>query len=329
MKALKWVAVLLLVGVLVGSCGPMVGEPSLTITLTPNVVTSASPVVVRVTATKGDGAVGSGTVRVTSARGSLTTPVDLTLDGFGTARTELVCDPVAEPECRLPVRVAAEWTVAGVQAIAEARLNSGVTGTGGGAGGGTGTGGGAGSGEYTDGGLTILSNECRLPTTPGPDARCCYVRGASTTAPTCGWVKIKPGAVAGIGFTLVDGGSPNSLAYVRYGVPGGFSSINDCLPSFTLELMPGGVMGSFTATCYQFAVFPDDSWQLVDMNGDGCEEQASNRYANYWQADCEAAFSRNWIGSVRLMSNATITNTTTNEQWVMSDPNVLVFTMPK
>jgi hypothetical protein len=229
----------------------------------------------------------------------------------------------------LPVRVAAEWTVGGVQAIAEARLNSG-TGTGGGSGGGTGGGtGGSGGGtvEYSDGGLTILSNQCMLPTTPGPDARCCYVRAASTTAPTCGWVKIEPGAVAGIPFTLVDGGMPNTLAYLHYAVPGGFASAAECLPSFKLELMPGGLMGAFSATCYQFAVFPDDSWQLVDMNGDRCTEQSSSRAANYWQSDCQNAFSQSWIGSIRQMTSARVI--INNELWVQSDDSVFVFTMPK
>lgn len=127
------------------ACGPPMGEPVLELTLTPRNVTDATPVKVRVVGTRADGTVGTGTVKITSARGSLTTPVDVQLDSFGSATTDLICDPTAEPECAQPVRVVGEWTSDGVATSAEARLNSGSIGGGPGGGGGT-TGGGTGGG---------------------------------------------------------------------------------------------------------------------------------------------------------------------------------------
>lgn len=121
------------------SCSPK-GQPVLDLTLSSKVVTNATPVHVKVVATSGDGRVGVGSVKISSAHGSLSVPVDVTLDGFGTAKAELVCDPNTEASCGGQVLVSATWSSDGVAVTAEARLNSGI-----GAGTGAGTGGGGGS----------------------------------------------------------------------------------------------------------------------------------------------------------------------------------------
>lgn len=147
-------------GAMLAACPPPKGEPALELTLTPKTVTNGTPVKVRVVGTAGDGRVGSGTVKITSARGSLTTPAEVQLDAFGSATAELICDPTTEPECANSVRVVGEWTSDGVKTSAEARLNSGgTTGAGGGAGGGVfgtdggGAGGGAAGGSGGGGGV--------------------------------------------------------------------------------------------------------------------------------------------------------------------------------
>ena len=138
-----------------GACAPK-PDPTLTLTLAPKTVTNATPVQVQVAAVKGDGSLGTGLVKLTSGAGSLSTPVEVQLDSYGTARAELICDPRSETDCVRDVTVTAKWTIDGVTATAEARLNAGgVTAAGGGAGGGgagvTGGGGGGCDGSVLNG----------------------------------------------------------------------------------------------------------------------------------------------------------------------------------
>ncbi len=156
MRAMAWVACGACV-LIAGSCAPK-GTPVLEIALSPKTVTDATPVQVRVVGTKGDGKVGTGTVTITSVRGSLVSPATVQLDGFGTANAALICDRATEPECAQPVRVVAEWTSGGVAVSAEVRLNAPGSGTGGGtgAGGGTGTGGGSAT-TLTSGRVLVLA----------------------------------------------------------------------------------------------------------------------------------------------------------------------------
>jgi hypothetical protein len=113
----------------------MMGEPSVVVTLNPTKVSDATPISVKIAAVGADGKIGTGTVRVTSARGSLATGKELALDAYGTARTEFVCDPKVEAACLDTVRVFAEWSVKGAAAIGDARINAGSTGGTGGMGG--------------------------------------------------------------------------------------------------------------------------------------------------------------------------------------------------
>lgn len=141
MRLMQWIAVM----VVAGSCAPK-GEPVLELTVFPKSVSDDRPIEVKVVATRADGKVGTGTVQITSDFGSLSTPEDLQLDSFGTARTTLICDPRVEPGCG-DVRVKASWNSEGVTVTAEAKLTpSTSTGTGGGMGGGSGAGGASGTG---------------------------------------------------------------------------------------------------------------------------------------------------------------------------------------
>lgn len=105
-----------------GACGPK-GAPNLELALSPKFVTDATPARVKVVATKADGTLGTGHVKITSDLGSLVTPADVQLDRYGTAVAELVCDQRVEPACASPVRVVADWSSDGVAATAETRLN--------------------------------------------------------------------------------------------------------------------------------------------------------------------------------------------------------------
>ncbi len=318
MKPMSWIALL----VLMGSCGAQVADPELQITLSPNTVSGPTPVVVKVTATKGDGSVGSGSVTITSTRGSLVVPEVVMLDGFGTARTEFVCDTILEPECAAAVRVVATWTVGSFTATVEAKLNAaGTTGTGGGSGGGTGT-----TGEYEDAGVIILSRRCPgTASVSGPTAACCYPNSGGMTAPTCGWAKLTPGASVGIPFTLEDGGSPNTLAFVKYSVPPVINTASDCSPDFGFFVQPGGLQGSISLNCYHFAVFPDLSWQLATSNGALCGEQTSSDWLgkNYFENDCLNMMSGTDTGTIRLLTRATLNNSAGH--WKQSDDSVYVF----
>ena len=146
MAKIEWVSVL----AILASCAAPKGDPSVELRLSPSHVSDASPVQVKVIGIKADGTIATGNVRITSARGSLVSPMDVQFDEYGTAETKLVCDPVAEPGCAQPVRVVAEWTSDGTHVSAEARLNA-TTSAGGGGGSGAGGGSGVGGSLGTEG----------------------------------------------------------------------------------------------------------------------------------------------------------------------------------
>ncbi len=136
------------------TCAPQ-GTPGLELTLSPEYTSGPLPIHVRAVATKADGTLGTGTVTFTSDKGSLAAS-SVPLDAYGTASTELVCDPAADPGCAALFQVSATWPVNGKVTYAEARLNRGGAGggsggTGGGAGGGFGT-----SGLFTSGRVLLL-----------------------------------------------------------------------------------------------------------------------------------------------------------------------------
>ncbi len=322
MKSLRWLWL-----ILVGSCGAPVGEPVLELKLSPKVVSDGTVVQVGLTAVEGDGRVGKGTVRVTSVAGSLRTPVEVELDSFGTGRVPFTCDPTMESACASSVRVVGEWTTGGKVIVAEARLNaSGSSGTGGGSGAGGGAGSGGGSGQPNDAGVIILNNQCSATANPGTEPRCCY-QPTVPKAPTCGWSLVTASTVFAIPFTLVDGGSPNTLSFVRYSVPAPINSATECAPDFGFDLQAGGLTGTFSMACYRFAVFEDQSWQLVTNSPDDCRERSSTTSPNYFQADCRDMFANSHIGSVRQMTKAVIVNSA--GKWLQSDDAVFVFPMRK
>ena len=137
------------VAVVIGSCAQP-ALPVLELTLSPKTVNDGTPVRVRVVGTRADGKIGTGTVKVTSKRGTLT-PAEIQLDRFGVGVLELVCNPAVDGECAGPTLVTATWTSESVTVTAEALLNA----TGAATGGGTGTGGGA-AGGGAGGGAAML-----------------------------------------------------------------------------------------------------------------------------------------------------------------------------
>ena len=119
MRLIGWMAVM----VVAAACAPK-GEPALVLEVFPKSVTDGTPVQVRAIGTSADGKIGMGTVRITAELGSLVDPVEVTLDGYGTARTEWVCDPGTEPGCADTTRITATWTSDKVDLTAEARLTA-------------------------------------------------------------------------------------------------------------------------------------------------------------------------------------------------------------
>jgi hypothetical protein len=98
-------------------------------------------VTIRVVATDASGKVGSGTVTLKAASGSLE-QTELTLDAFGTAQTNFSCSVTQDPDCSGSVRISGTWvtTTGSVQRTVEADLSVNVK-VSTGAGGGTGDGG--------------------------------------------------------------------------------------------------------------------------------------------------------------------------------------------
>lgn len=311
----------------IAACGTqMKAPPELLLTLAPNKVTDATPVVVKVSAFDSAGKNGTGTVRVTSARGSLGAGVDVTLDAYGTARAELVCDPGLDLGCLQPVRVVAEWTTEGQTVSAETRLNnSAVVGAGGGSGGSGGSGGGAGT--SADAGYYYITNSCDRTSPPGSQPSCCFMNvSTSSKAPTCGWMVVQPGSSFPVSLTLVDGGSPNTLAWLRHPVPAQYlSEPSMCDLNWAVGVDPAGMGArSFSFSCYRFAVFTDSSWQLVTNNDDGCGPMTSRSSAvqSYFGTDCADMFARGHEASARLLTGTRLTNDA--GVWVQSDGTVYI-----
>lgn len=79
--------------------------PTLTVDVKPFIDGAANVSIVAKTA---EGTVGSGTVEVTTVTGSID-PSSVTLDGYGTAKTVLLCDASIEAACAQRVTVTAKW----------------------------------------------------------------------------------------------------------------------------------------------------------------------------------------------------------------------------
>lgn len=140
--------VVLVVGAVLMSCGAPEAMATLDVSASRRDIIDARPLRIRVAAVQADGKIGTGQVTLESEQGTITEPT-LTLDGYGTAMFELICDPVQNTACSQPFTVSATWKTGKTTAEGEVRVNtSGTQGTGG-SGGSSGTGGGGGSSNPT------------------------------------------------------------------------------------------------------------------------------------------------------------------------------------
>ncbi len=175
------VAGLFVVALAVVGCSGAGLDPELSLSAKPRTIDNhGAKSVITVTATDSSGKVGTGTVRVTSAVGSLTAGTQVTL-ADGKADVDFTCDVAVDTGC-VPgsVRITGEWvtnsklaqgltsvtlTVPGVDAGSDAGADAGRDG-GGGGGGSTGGGAGGGGGSL-DAGLVLTSDKPRIFTSVG------------------------------------------------------------------------------------------------------------------------------------------------------------------
>jgi hypothetical protein len=256
---------LVAVFLLCAGCPPQ-GEPGLLLRLSLRTVTDATPVLVKVTGSKPDGSVGSGRVHIASEQGSLTTPVEVQLDTFGSGSVGWICDPRAEPACAQPVRVVAEWVSEGVTVKAEATLNAGGV-------------------TVDDGGspgATVLSGTCAASSTPGATPSCCFDGGSGRAgqAPQCGWVNLAPGTTFSVPYTT-DGGVQTSTT-LRFSGPALAADESACA-SYSLTQV-AGLTARTLYYCEDYVVQANGTWSL--FSGGGCQLNI----ANSLQDDCAALF---------------------------------------
>lgn len=87
------------------SCAAPPGEPTLDLKVSPSQMPRGQEVRVLVTATAGDGKIGTGTVHISSDEGSLVDGVDVELDRYGSASAPFTCAGA----CNGPFRLSARW----------------------------------------------------------------------------------------------------------------------------------------------------------------------------------------------------------------------------
>lgn len=142
MRLHRLVAVVLFVLV---ACGPM-GMAELLVEVSNTALLGSGGMArVTVTATDEDGKIGTGTVHVVAAAGSLKDGVDLELDAYGRASIDFTCDPAVEAACNSSFNIDATWGRGSKGEVAGQKRVGGPMG-GGGAGSGAGNGGTGGSG---------------------------------------------------------------------------------------------------------------------------------------------------------------------------------------
>lgn len=97
----------------ISACGPMLVEPELTMTASPRTIDGvAQASVIRVIGVDDRARPGTGTVRVTSAAGSLKDGAEVTL-AAGEGQVDFTCPRATDPACMGQVRITAEWVVSG------------------------------------------------------------------------------------------------------------------------------------------------------------------------------------------------------------------------
>ncbi|MEW5742450.1 MAG: Ig-like domain-containing protein [Myxococcota bacterium] len=250
----------------------------LTLTARPRTINNAGQVsTITATAVMADMTAGSGTVRLSSAAGSLKTPVELTL-ADGEASADFTCDAAVDPACSGQIRISAEWVVNGklveaTTAVIIAAPDSGAGGgTGGGAGGGTGggTGGGgddAGAGGGMGGGTgggTGDGGQGTLTLTP---ARSTIFRGVgdSTTISAVLTVGGAPGANEPVDLTT----SLGELSLPDAGAGGmAISGTADGTGRLQVRLTETGVAGvaTITATALDGGVTGMTTVRILEVN---------------------------------------------------------------
>lgn len=95
------------------ACPEMTVEPELTLTASPRTIDGISQkAVIKVVGVDDHSDPGTGTVRVTSAAGSLKDGVEVSLVA-GEGQTDFTCVRATEPACMNTVRITAEWVVSG------------------------------------------------------------------------------------------------------------------------------------------------------------------------------------------------------------------------
>jgi hypothetical protein len=120
-RLFRWLAVTVMAGV---GCSPMTSDPQLSVAVRPSSINGAGQMAeVTVTAVDGAGKPGAGSVRITSAAGSLVNGTVVML-AAGTASAQFSCDSAADSNCRSSVRLTAEWALDGkrVEAVGNVRI---------------------------------------------------------------------------------------------------------------------------------------------------------------------------------------------------------------
>lgn len=167
-RGIAWVTLVVL-----SACGPNANPGEISIEVAPAPVSlDGRPSTVKVVATRSDGLIGSGSIKLKSTAGSLVEGTTLDLDAFGTALTPFSCNQSVDPECSGSVSLDAEWLVETVLVKASRQVSVGPPNTGGtGVGGTGGTGGTGGAGTMTCGPCTGTRNMYQFAAFGGADGR--------------------------------------------------------------------------------------------------------------------------------------------------------------
>lgn len=259
---------------------------------------SAASVVV--TATKGDGTIGSGSVSLSSTAGALLEET-LPLDAFGTAKTALSCDAAVDPACAERITIAATWN------DLEASDFVTLTGAGGGSPGPTG----GGSGSTGGGGTGVVrrvTNQCAPNATPGRNLTCC-------TEFLCPMTVVPPGATVSIPFRTEDGGVRLDIE-VTWAAPTSSGTADECRASRPLLTTPDG--GTLVYLCSNFSSSPTGQWNAHASGG--CQ---SGSLAHY----CDDFFNTSAVVWVHTLRSADTWSG--SEWWAQANDETYVFPMFK
>ncbi len=182
-----WGVVAAAVTLSVMACTPAPsGSASVFVSAKPNKIDNAGEEsTITVTATDEAGKPGSGSVKVISTAGSLTTAVTLPLDVAGTASTSFSCELTADSNCSGVVRVTAEWT-APKSGLISGTSNVTVTGP---------TAIDSGTDAGTDGGSTIIGGDAGYYTVTMSSPKAALIVGTGDSTAIGATVTVTDGGV--------------------------------------------------------------------------------------------------------------------------------------